>query len=140
MAALAAAAQAAHAEEVEEEGAQDAPRCTGTTAGGAPCGMFRLRGSLFCRHHDPDTRAADDAARSEQARRREAEREARATARQREAWCLQLETPAQLRAFVAAVARAAWDRRIAPEDARVCLDGAQFLAGLLRAECQAARQ
>jgi Tn3 transposase DDE domain len=52
-------------------------RCVGTTAGGQPCGMFRMRGSQFCRHHDPDARAADDEAREEARRQREADRAAR---------------------------------------------------------------
>jgi hypothetical protein len=114
-------------------------RCAGGRADGTPCTAFRLRGSLFCQWHDPDRRAREEAEREEQGRRREAERTARATAREREAWACGLETPAQLAAFVALVTRAAWDRRIAPDDARVCLEGARLLAELRAAGTGGAR-
>jgi hypothetical protein len=115
-----------------------APRCAGETAGGAPCTAFRLKGSLFCQWHDPDRRAAEEADRAERAREQDAARAARAAARREEAWAARLETPAQLRAFVAAVARAVWERRLGPEDAQACLEGARLLAGLLGAGSEAA--
>jgi hypothetical protein len=111
-----------------------APRCLGETAGGRPCTAFRLTGSLFCRHHDPEAWAGDDEARAARARQREADREARVAERRAEAWAARLESPAQLRAFVAAVTRAAWDRRIDPETAGACLDGARLLAELCGTE------
>jgi hypothetical protein len=121
----------AGAEAAEEGGA---PRCIGTTLAGEPCGMSRLKGSQFCYHHDPERRAAAPRELAERLARQEAEREAKAAARRRESWAAELGTPAQLRAFVAQVTRAAWDRRLGPEDAGVCLEGARLLADLFRAE------
>jgi hypothetical protein len=121
-------------DEHEDAAAGGDVRCSGTTAAGEPCGMVRLKGSLICRHHDPDLRASDDAARQERRRQQEAARRDREYVRLREAWAAQLETPEQLRAFVAQVTRAAWDRRIGPEDARGGLDGARLLARLLGRE------
>jgi hypothetical protein len=96
--------------------------------------MSRLRGSLFCYHHDPERRAAAPRELAERLARQEAERAARAAARRAEAWAARLESPEQLRAFVATVTRAAWDRRISAEDAGICLDGARLLAELFREE------
>jgi hypothetical protein len=110
------------------------PRCSGTTLSGEPCGMSRLRGSQFCYHHDPERRAAAPRELTERLARQDAEREAKAEARRREAWAARLETPAQLRAFVSLVTRAAWERRLGPEDAGICLDGARLLAELFREE------
>jgi hypothetical protein len=103
-----------------------AGRCAGETATGEACTMFRLKGSQFCWHHDPDRRAAAEGERVERIRAQDA-------AREREAWAARLETPAQLAAFVAQVTRAAWDRRLAPDDAQACLEGARLLAELFRA-------
>jgi hypothetical protein len=116
-----------------DEAAGADARCAGETAAGEPCTMFRLRGSLFCYHHDPDRRAAAEGERAERGRAQDAARAARAAAREREAWAARLETPEQLVAFVAQVTRAAWDGRVAPDDAQVCLEGARLLAELLRA-------
>jgi hypothetical protein len=122
--------------EDEASGADEAPdgaaRCMGETAAGEPCGMFRLKGSLFCWHHDPDRRAAAEGEQAARLRAQAEARAARATQREREAWACGLETPAQLAAFVAMVTRAVWDRRIAPDDAQACLEGARLLAELLR--------
>jgi hypothetical protein len=95
--------------------------------------MFRLKGSQFCWHHDPDRRAAAEGERVERIRAQDAAQDARAAARERKAWAARLETPAQLAAFVAQVTRAVWDRRLAPDDAQACLEGARLLAELLRA-------
>jgi hypothetical protein len=108
-------------------------RCAGETATGEACSMFRLKGSQFCWHHDPDRRAAAEGERVGRIRAQDAARAARAAAREREAWAARLETPAQLAAFVAQVTRAAWDRRLAPDDAQACLEGARLLAELFRA-------
>jgi hypothetical protein len=110
-----------------------AGRCAGETATGEACTMFRLKGSQFCWHHDPDRRAAAEGERAERIRAQDAARAARAAAREREAWAACLETPAQLAAFVAQVTRAVWDRRLAPDDAQACLEGARLLAELFRA-------
>jgi hypothetical protein len=109
------------------------PRCLGETAAGEPCGMVRLKGGLFCYHHDPDRRAALEGERAGRARAQDAARAARAAAREREAWAARLETPEQLVAFVAAVTRATWDHRLDADQAQACLEGARLLAELLRA-------
>jgi hypothetical protein len=106
------------------------PRCLGETAGGRPCTAFRLKGSLFCRHHDPDARAGDDEARAERARQREQERDARAAERRAEAWAARLETPAQRRAFAASVVRATRDGDLEPDAARATLEGLRLLDAL----------
>jgi hypothetical protein len=114
------------------EGSGTDLRCMGETAAGEPCTMFRLKGSDCCYHHDPTRRAAAEGERAERARARDAARAERDAAREREAWACRSETPEQPAAFVAGVARAAWERRIDPEDARVCLEGAKLLAELPR--------
>jgi hypothetical protein len=138
-----AALSAGEPEPEEEEAAVvdgGAPRCVGETAAGGPCGMVRLKGSLFCYHHDPDRRAAAEGEQAERIRARDEARAARAVAKREEAWARRLESPEQLRAFVALVTRAAWDRRLAPDDAQACLEGARLLAELLRAGDERARE
>jgi hypothetical protein len=67
-------------------------------------------------------------------RQQEQARRDREVARARQAWAAQLESPEQVQAFLGHVIRAVWDRRMAAEDAQVCLDGARLLARLLGRE------